>query len=327
MAVLAPDSTTDEARASQGPSRKLGDDLGLRAGASAVLMAAALAAAWAGGFPFLALWLLAAGAVLWEWQKLVGGERLAARIVVGGLTLCATALALFEWQRLIDGERPLARLEIDGLTLVAGAMPPLHGPATVWTLTTLAVGAVATGAVAGGQRDARVWAGAGVVYAGALVAAPTLLRASPAYGLAAILWLYAVVWGTDTVAYFAGRLIGGPKLWRRVSPGKTWAGALVGALAGASCGAIVGPLAAPDGARFGPLLGLGLVASVVAQLGDLFESAVKRRFRVKDSGRLIPGHGGMMDRLDGFVAAAAFAALVGWARSGGDWIAGGLFQW
>jgi len=129
------------------------------------------------------------------------------------------------------------------------------------------------------------------------------------------------------MAYFGGRLIGGPKLWSRVSPGKTWSGAAVGALTGALCGAVVGLLAAPSGARLVPILLLGLAASVVAQLGDLFESALKRRFGVKDSSGLIPGHGGMMDRLDGFVAAAAFAALVGWARANGDWIAGGLFQW
>ena len=108
-----------------------------------------------------------------------------------------------------------------------------------------------------------------------------MLRASPAYGLAAILWLYAVVWATDIMAYFGGRLIGGPKLWPRVSPGKTWSGAVVGALMGALCGGAVGLLAAPSGARPVPILILGLAASIVAQLGDLFESAVKRRFHVR----------------------------------------------
>jgi phosphatidate cytidylyltransferase len=101
----------------------------------------------------------------------------------------------------------------------------------------------------------------------------------------------------------------------------------VGALAGALGGAAIGLLAAPSGARPLSALLLALAASIVAQFGDLFESAVKRRFHVKDSSHLIPGHGGMMDRLDGFVAAAAFAALVGWWRASGDWIAGGLFQW
>ena len=132
---------------------------------------------------------------------------------------------------------------------------------------------------------------------------------------------------TDIMAYFGGRLVGGPKLWPRVSPGKTWSGAVIGAAMGALLGAVVGLFVAPSGARLIPILLLGLAAAIVEELGDLFESAIKRRFGAKDSSHLIPGHGGMMDRLDGFVAAATFAALVAWARSSGDWIAGGLFQW
>ncbi|HYA73108.1 MAG TPA: phosphatidate cytidylyltransferase [Roseiarcus sp.] len=275
---------------------RFGAELPLRAAAGVTLMVAALIAAWAGGFWFLAFWLLAAAMVLWEWQTLIGGERLPARLAMGALTLAALS--------------PLA----------------LHG-STREALAALAVGAVLTALVAGPDARARFWSGAGVVYAGAIVVSPVLLRGSPAYGLPAILWLYAVVWGADIMAYFGGRLIGGPKLWPRISPGKTWSGAVVGALAGALCGAAVGLLAAPAGARFVPLLLLGLAASVVEELGDLLESAVKRRFHVKDSSHLIPGHGGMMDRLDGFLAAATFAALVGWARASGDWIAGGLFQW
>ena len=280
-----------------GQSRSpFGADLPLRAAAGVILMAAALIAAWVGGFLFLAFWLLAAALVLWEWQKLIGGERLLARLGIGALALLAAS--------------PFA----------------LHGSAR-GALLALALGAALTGLVAGADPRARFWSGAGVVYAGAIVASPVLLRASPTHGLAAVLWLFAVVWATDIMAYFGGRLIGGPKLWRRVSPGKTWSGALVGALMGALCGGVVGLIGAPSGARLPPILLLGLAASVVAQLGDLFESVVKRRFHVKDSSHLIPGHGGMMDRLDGFVAAATFAALVGWSRASGDWIAGGLFQW
>ena len=172
-----------------------------------------------------------------------------------------------------------------------------------------------------------MWAGAGVLYAGALVVGVNLLRASPAYGLPAILWLFAVVWGTDVLAYFGGRLIGGSKLWPSVSPGKTWSGAIVGAVAGALLGSLVAAVATPGGARFLPMTMLGLVVSVVSQLGDLFESAMKRRAGVKDSSRLIPGHGGLMDRLDGFIAATAVAAILAGMRSSGTWIAEGLFQW
>ncbi len=274
----------------------LGGDLPVRAAAGVILMVAALIAAWAGGFPFLAFWLVASALVLWEWQKLIDADRLLARVALGALTLVAAS--------------PLA----------------LHGSAKS-ALAALALGAVLTGFVAGADPRARFWSGAGVVFAGAIMASPVLLRASPAHGLLAVLWLFAVVWGTDIMAYVGGRLIGGPKLWRRVSPGKTWSGALAGAATGALCGAAVGFFAAPSGARLIPILLLGLAASIVAQFGDLFESAVKRRFHVKDSSHLIPGHGGMMDRLDGFVAAATFAALIGWWRASGDWIAGGLFRW
>ena len=287
MANPTPDSTSGAAAAADLPSR---------VAAGAVMIAAALAAAWAGGLVFLAFWIAAAAAAMWEWQTLIGGER------------------------------PALRLGLGALTLVAGALLALNGFA--WpALGALALGALVAGLAAGSEPRARGWAGAGILYAGALAAAPSLLRGDPAYGLPAILWLFAVVWTTDIMAYFGGRLIGGPKLWPRVTPGKTWSGAFVGALAGAACGAAVGLATAPVGARFAPLLALGLAASIVAQLGDLFESAVKRRFHVKDSSHLIPGHGGVMDRLDGFVAAAAFAALVGWARAGGDGIAAGLMRW
>jgi phosphatidate cytidylyltransferase len=154
-----------------------------------------------------------------------------------------------------------------------------------------------------------------------------LLRASPEYGLAATLWLFAVVWGTDVMAYMGGRLIGGPKLWRRVSPGKTWSGAVIGALASAPIGAAVAALASPTPVRWLAMALMGLIVSIAAQAGDLFESALKRRAGVKDSSSLIPGHGGVMDRLDGFVVAVALTAAIGYARASGQWIAAGLFQW
>jgi phosphatidate cytidylyltransferase len=157
--------------------------------------------------------------------------------------------------------------------------------------------------------------------------APTLLRASPTQGLAAILWLFAIVWGTDIGAYFGGRMIGGPKLAPTISPGKTWSGALVGAAVSAILGLLVAALATPGGVKMLPLLGLGVATSAVSQVGDLFESGMKRKAGAKDSSRLIPGHGGLMDRLDGFIVAAAFAATVAWIRSEGQWIAPGLLKW
>jgi phosphatidate cytidylyltransferase len=138
-----------------------------------------------------------------------------------------------------------------------------------------------------------------------------LLRNSP-FGRAAIFWLFGSIWATDSAAYFGGRLIGGAKLWPAVSPGKTWAGAITGTIAGIAAGLCV---LVAEGVTLNPMhLLVGFVIVVAAQLGDLFESAIKRRFGVKDSSRLIPGHGGVMDRCDSLVAASAVALLLGAVR-------------
>jgi phosphatidate cytidylyltransferase len=129
------------------------------------------------------------------------------------------------------------------------------------------------------------------------------------------------------MAYLGGRLVGGPKLWPRVSPGKTWSGAIIGALAAAAIGAAVAALASPTPVKSLDMALVGLIVSVAAQAGDLFESALKRRAGVKDSSGLIPGHGGLMDRLDSFIVAVALTAAIGYARASGQWIAAGLFQW
>jgi phosphatidate cytidylyltransferase len=133
-----------------------------------------------------------------------------------------------------------------------------------------------------------------------------------------------VVWVTDIGGYFAGRGIGGPKLWPRVSPNKTWAGAIGGFAASL---AVAAGFAAFGLGKTGPMLLLGAMLSIVSQLGDLLESAVKRRFGVKDSSHIIPGHGGLMDRLDGFVAAVVVAAILGLLRFGVDGAGRGLMVW
>ena len=155
-------------------------------------------------------------------------------------------------------------------------------------------------------------------------AAVLVLRADAQHGALAVLWLLAVVWSTDIAAYFCGRLIGGPKLWPSVSPNKTWSGSIGGALFGTIAGLVTLHLA---GVPLGwPAAPVALMASIVSQGGDLFESSMKRRFGVKDSGHLIPGHGGLMDRLDGFIAAAAFALVVGLLRDPAT-PAAGLLVW
>ncbi len=284
-------TASDDGPTTGSAPQRFGPDLWRRVAAAVAMGSVALAATWIGGFLFAAFWWLASIVVLWEWQRLVGGERLiVARVGAGAVALALAALSALH----------------DSIAGVVAA---------------LILGAAAVGWIAGGRQG--IWAAAGVLYAGALVASVGLLRVSPSFGMASILWLFAVVWGADIAAYFAGRLIGGPRLWPRVSPGKTWAGAIVGAFAGA----VLGLMLAAWTNRLAALFWLGLATAIVSELGDLFESALKRRFGVKDSSGLIPGHGGLMDRLDAFTSASFFAAVVAILHPKGDYIASGLLQW
>lgn len=175
------------------------------------------------------------------------------------------------------------------------------------------------------KKSGSRWAWWGIPYIALPGLALILIRQSPEYGLFAVLWLFAVVWSADTLAYVFGRLIGGPKLAPSISPNKTWAG-LVGAVTGGLvASAVMGWYAALP--TVWPVLVAGGVLAVLEQLGDLFESAAKRRFGVKDSGRIIPGHGGVLDRVDGLIFAAVAAAAFGYARGGHEAVASGLVVW
>ncbi len=191
----------------------------------------------------------------------------------------------------------------------------LAGAAVLWEWATLVAAA----------RNRWIWTLAGVAYAGVLVLAPISLRADPQFGLSATLFIFAVVWATDIVAYFIGRAIGGPKLAPSISPKKTWSGAL-GGTASAMIVALIAARYLPEGNTLA-LVVVALALSVASQLGDLFESGLKRRFGAKDSSRLIPGHGGVMDRLDGFWAAVLIAILIGITRGGFEGTARGLLLW
>lgn len=278
----------------QRPAGALSDpDLTKRVASAVVLIPAALGTAWLGGWGFALLWFLCGAIVLWEWNRLVLPETPA--LLLAG-EIAALGLALVLVRHFLN----------PGFAFVA-------------------LGAGAGLALAMSPQGRSRWAIAGLLYAAAVVLGPVILRDDAALGLVAVLWLFAVVWGTDVAAYFAGRGIGGPKLWPRVSPKKTWSGFIGGTVAGTLVALAVVKLAAlPVG------MGLVLVTWVVAALsqgGDLFESAVKRRFQAKDSSALIPGHGGLMDRLDGFLVAAVVAAAVGLARGGYDNPAAGLLLW
>jgi phosphatidate cytidylyltransferase len=270
----------------------LGSELALRVGSALVLVPLAIGTAYLGGWLFALFWGAAAMGVLWEWTALVARNDPRSVLLTGGASL---ALAV---------------------VLVAAG----HLLAAV---VVLAMGAIGAASLALAER--RTWVAGGIPYAGALALAPIVLRADDADGFLAVIFLFAIVWTTDISAYFAGRALGGPKLMPQVSPNKTWAGAVGGLIA-----SVVVTLALAKMAGLTALFALAMLAvvlSVFAQGGDLFESFLKRRFHAKDTGHLIPGHGGLMDRLDGFVSASVAAALIGLARGGFEAPGHGLLVW
>jgi phosphatidate cytidylyltransferase len=254
-------------------------ELKLRIISAVVLAVVVLGAAWAGGWPFKLVWA-----------------------AVG-------ALMTYEWLRIMGAERPLASLSAASLA----ASATLYGVISFGPMA-LFVGAIVA-AIAGSPMQLRRLGALGVLYGAVIAFGPAILRGIPVHGLAVILWSFAVVWTTDVVAYFTGKAIGGPKLSPRFSPKKTWSGAVGGAVGGTLLGMLVWWGASHSGS--GPLpIGLAvcalisLIASMLGQIGDIAESAFKRRFGVKDSGVLIPGHGGFMDRLDAYWAVIAFAVML-----------------
>jgi phosphatidate cytidylyltransferase len=258
--------------------------------AALVLAPVAIAIAYAGGWLWTTLVTLAAIGLYVEWLMIVGMAR-ETRVVTSG----AVALA------------------ISGLCLALGRIDA--------SLLALTLGLAAVALLSPGRRN---WIATGFGYAAAAQIASVLVRLDQVWGFAALILVLLVVWVTDIGGYFAGRGIGGPKLWPRVSPKKTWAGAVGGFVASL---VIAAGFAAFGLGKTAPLLLLGAVLSIASQLGDLFESAVKRRFGVKDSSHIIPGHGGLMDRLDGFVAAIVLAAVFGFLRGGVDGVGRGLMVW
>ena len=258
-----------------GPTKSRFHDLGLRLVSGIVLAAGAFALIWLGGWGFTGL--VGVGAVLmsWEWSRIVRGEGIDTACVVHALAVAlAVGLAAF------------------GQSLLA--------------VVVLAIGSVIVMALTFGTQT--LLSSLGVLYVGVPAVALIVLRLAPSYGLAGVLLVMLVVWTVDTAAFVGGRSIGGPKLWPAVSPNKTWAGFLSGIGAGMLMGTgIAWWLGAP---RLN-LAVVALVLGIASQGGDLAESALKRAFGVKDSSGLIPGHGGILDRVDGVVAAATLAGIIG----------------
>lgn len=258
-------------------------DLAPRAVSAVVLGTVAILATWAGQRSFAALVLIVGLLMSWEWSRMVRG----------------------------GGNDGLLMLHL-ATTLLAGVLC-VFGPAHYALLAVLA-GAVAMYAAAPQSHSGL--SSLGVAYVGLPVIAMIWLRGSDELGALAICFIFAIVWTTDTFAYFTGRMIGGPKLCPAISPGKTWSGTIGGLVFAAVAGALFAyllPRPAPV-----ELALTGLLLSVVAQVGDLAESALKRMFAVKNSSDLIPGHGGFMDRMDGAVTAACVAAVVAAWRGAGS---------
>lgn len=278
-----------------------GSDLLPRILSAMVLAPLAIAVAWAPNqYPLLGVWffglfwLAAALIVWWEWNTLVSGPDNRLLFVLGGAAL---ALSMF------ISEFGAARTRTPILIICLGA---------------LAVSVFA-------RADRRLWASGGLLYSGALLTAPIILRRDHDLGFAALVFLFALVWATDIAGYFAGRAIGGAKLAPKISPNKTWAGAIGGTL-----GAVLAGVAVAKFFALPNLVAVGIIAlllSVAAQAGDLFESSIKRRFGAKDAGKLIPGHGGVMDRMDGFLVAATLAAIIGIFHASLTTAARGLLLW
>jgi phosphatidate cytidylyltransferase len=262
----------------------------LRIAVALVLAPAAIAIAYAGGWLWITLVTVASIGLFVEWLTIVGEAKRTPVIASGvtGLALAGLLLAL-------------GFVEIALIVLMLGLV------AVAWL-----------------TPERRVWAVTGFGYAAVAELASVLLRLDPVQGWTALMLVLLVVWVTDIGGYFVGRGIGGPKLWPRVSPNKTWAGAIGGFAASL---AVAWGFSACGLGKTSALLLLGSALSIASQLGDLFESAVKRRFGVKDSSHIIPGHGGLLDRLDGFVAAVVLAAVFGLLRGGVDGVGRGLMVW
>ena len=268
-------------------------NLRLRILSALILLPLAIAAIWAGGTVAIVVTMAAAMAMYFEWARLMHSSRrflfwMSQLVIVTAAILLA--LQAYEF----------AALFLVVLTLTIGSMHLI-------------------------ARNIDSWRAVGALYCVGFLISLILLRQSPQVGFEATLFVAVIVWATDSFAYFFGVTIGGAKLAPSISPKKTWAGFCGGVFSGALAGMLTAYLLHLQSWMF-----LGLIALLIAvssQGGDLFESWIKRKFNIKDSGNLIPGHGGLLDRLDGFVAASVMAYLIGAARAGLAMPAAGLLTW
>lgn len=260
-------------------TKPVSSELMLRVNSALVLVILSLSLTYAGSKTFAALILFFTTLMSWEWSRVVR-ERGADGIFV--LQVAATIAAGV----LILKNHPVLAVGIIMMATYAAFW--IHK----WT----------------GAESDPWWSAAGVYYTGFPAISLIAIRQDPEYGFYAIIYLFLVVWCADTGAFFTGRMIGGPKLAPSISPNKTWSGLVGGALAAMIAGVAFALWF--GNTSVSAMATLSLLLALIAQAGDLGESAIKRFFGVKHSSGLIPGHGGVLDRLDGLVFAAMGAGLV-----------------
>jgi phosphatidate cytidylyltransferase len=250
----------------------------------------------------------------------------ATALYIGGYFFAAVVGAVYagayrEWETMVSA-RPLTPkgMLLVGLVALSGLVFPPFG----FIGSAVVIAAACAVAATMGLRDLG-WRILGLVLFGLLIAGAQMLRGTGTAGIWAGLYLGTVVWMTDSAAFFTGRQIGGEKLAPDISPSKTWSGALGGLALGIGAGLVVWVLATDSPLWIGAALSAAI--SILGQMGDLAESAVKRHFRIKDSGDIIPGHGGLMDRLDSLTFGIFVVVLIGTLHAGYGAVAEGLLYW
>ncbi|WP_067450426.1 phosphatidate cytidylyltransferase [Devosia elaeis] len=273
------------------PGRRSWSDVGPRFASAMVLIALTATALYIGSYLFAAVVGAVYGGAYREWETMVSRAPLS----------------------------PVGMVLV-GLVALSGLVYPLLG--FVASLVVIAVACVVAAAMG---REGLLWRIAGLVLFGLLIVSALTMRGEGMAGIWAGVYLGTVVWMTDSAAFFTGRQIGGEKLAPDISPSKTWSGALGGLALGTGAGLVVWLFATESPIWIGLLLSAAI--SILGQSGDLAESAIKRHFRIKDSGDIIPGHGGLMDRLDSLTFGVFFVVIVGGLHAGFGLVAEGLLYW
>lgn len=248
-------------------------------------------------------------------------------VIVGSYLFSATVGAVFagvyrEWETMVT-RKPLSivGMGLIGLVALASLLFPLLGVPGVAGV--IAIAAVIALLARGGEIA--IWRFFGLLFFGLVMVAILVMRDATTLGIYACIFVGTVVWGTDSAAFFAGRQMGGEKLAPAISPSKTWSGALGGLALGTIMGSVIWVWFTDSPLWIGVVI--AALTSILSQTGDLTESAIKRHFRIKDSGDIIPGHGGLMDRLDSLTFGVLFAVAVGIVHAGTNAVATGLLVW